>query len=82
MGKIICQALFCQDQTSFYYRHVDRDLLRTLFMLGDSLKPYLENIFGFKLILHERDFPGGVTIIENIIQAVSRSRRMIVLLTR
>ena len=51
-------------------------------MVKDTSEPYLERDFGLRLILHERDFPGGVTIIYNIIQAVERSRRMIVLLTR
>ena len=51
-------------------------------MVDGTLQPYLESEFDFQLLLHERDFPGGVTIIENIIQAVQRSRRMIMLLTR
>ena len=51
-------------------------------MVGDTLTPYLESELDFSLILHERDFPGGVTIIENIIQALNRSRRMIMMLTR
>ncbi len=63
-------------------RHPDIGLLRTIFMVDDTLEPYLEKEFSFSLILHELDFPGGVTIIENIIQAVQRSRRMIMLLTR
>ncbi len=51
-------------------------------MVDDTLEPYLEKEFDFSLILHERDFPGGVTIIENIIRAVNRTRRMIMMLTR
>ncbi len=56
--------------------------MKSLFMIEGSLKPYLEEEFDFSLILHERDFPGGVTIISNIINAVESSRRMIMLLTR
>ncbi len=51
-------------------------------MMDENLELYLEQDLGFKFILHERDFPGGVTIIYNIIRAVESSRRMIVLLTR
>ncbi len=52
-----------------------------LFMMEETLSPYLEEEYGFSLILHERDFPGGVTIMANIINAVEKSRRMIMILT-
>ncbi len=58
------------------------DTLRRLFMVDDTLEPYLEKEYDLSLILHERDFPGGVTIIGNIINAVQSTRRMIMLLTR
>ncbi len=67
---------------NIYCRHTDNALMKSLFMIEGSLKPYLEEEFDFSLILHERDFPGGVTIISNIINAVESSRRMIMLLTR
>ena len=51
-------------------------------MIGNTLTPYLEELFGFSLILHERDFPGGVTIMANIINALEKSRKMIMLLTK
>ena len=50
-------------------------------MVDGTLEPYLEREFDFSLILHERDFPGGVTIIQNIIHALNKSRRMIMMLT-
>ena len=51
-------------------------------MVGNTLTPYLEEEHDFKLILHERDFPGGVTIMANIVRAVERSRKMIMILTK
>lgn len=53
-----------------------------LLMMEDTLTPYLEEEYGFSLILHERDFPGGVTIMANIINAVEKTRRMIMILTK
>ncbi|GFN83043.1 toll-like receptor 2 [Plakobranchus ocellatus] len=45
------------------------------------LYPKLEEEFGFKLCLHFRDFPPGEPIANNIIQAVERSRRTILILS-
>ena len=56
--------------------------MRKLFMVGETLSLQLEEVFGFSLVLHERDFPGGVTIMANIISAVQQSRRMIMILTK
>ncbi|RUS75705.1 hypothetical protein EGW08_016520 [Elysia chlorotica] len=45
------------------------------------LYPKLEQELGFKLCLHFRDFPPGEAIANNIIQAVERSRRTILVLS-
>ncbi len=66
----------------FLYSHIDRAAMCKLFMVGDTLDPYLEKEHDFSLVLHERDFPGGVTIMANIIRAVERSRKMIMILTK
>ena len=62
--------------------HYDRAIMTKLLMMEDTLTPYLEEEYGFSLILHERDFPGGVTIMANIINAVEKTRRMIMILTK
>ena len=51
-------------------------------MKDNTLKLYLEEDFGFKLILHKRDFTPGVTIQGNIVDAITKSRRMFVILSR
>ncbi len=67
----------------YLYSHTDRTLLKEVFMVGDTLTPYLEEVdHGFKLIFHERDFPGGWTIMANIINAIKSTRKMIMLLTK
>ncbi len=66
----------------FIISHNDRDMVKTLFMIGESLTPYLEEDHEFSLILHERDFPGGVTIMSNIINAVDSTRRTIMVLSK
>lgn len=42
----------------------------------------LEKEHGFQLILHQRDFSPGVPIMRNIAEAVQKTRRMIMLLSR
>ncbi len=56
--------------------------MQKLFMVGETLSLQLEEVHDFSLVLHERDFPGGVTIMANIISAVQQSRRMIMVLTK
>ena len=43
---------------------------------------YLEENFGFKLCVHERDFTVGDTIPANIEVAIKHSRRMIMVISR
>ena len=56
--------------------------MRELFLKSDGLTPVLEEDHDFKLVLHQRDFRPGAAILHNIAQAVTRSRRMIMLLSR
>ena len=51
-------------------------------MEENTLKVKLEEEFGFRLALHQRDFPVGYTINANILFAVARSRRMIMILSK
>ncbi len=51
-------------------------------MVQNTMILYLEEEHGFQVILHERDFPGGVTIMANIVRAVERSRKMIMILSK
>ena len=53
-----------------------------MFMKNDSLNLYLEDDFDFKMILHKRDFIPGITIQTNIVNAVTQSRRMFIILSR
>ncbi len=56
--------------------------MKRLIMVGDTLHPYLEEEHGYSVILHERDFPGGVTIMAGIVRAVEQSRKMIMILSK
>ena len=56
--------------------------MKELFLKPDGRTPILEEDHDFKLVLHQRDFRPGTAILHNIAQAVSRSRRMIMLLSR
>ena len=51
-------------------------------MKYDGVTPILEEDHGFSLVLHQRDFLPGRTILANIQNAVSTTRRMIMLLSR
>ena len=51
-------------------------------MKEDGKTLYFEDDFNFKLILHERDFVPGVTILANIVDAIKHSRKMIMILSR
>ena len=74
MSINIDELLYCSEG--------DEDIMRELFLKPDGLTPILEEDHDFKLVLHQRDFLAGVTILHNIVQAVTRSRRMIMLLSR
>ncbi len=71
-----------QKSNLFLFSYLDRKIMKKLIMVGNTMDPYLEQEHGLSLILHERDFPGGVTIMANIIRAVERSRKMIMLLSK
>ena len=51
-------------------------------MKDNTLILHLEEDFHFKLILHKRDFTPGVTIHSNIVDAITKSRRMFMVLSR
>ena len=51
-------------------------------MKENTLTLHLEEDFHFKLILHKRDFTPGVTIQSNIVDAITKSRRMFMILSR
>ena len=51
-------------------------------MKYDGVTPILEEDHGFSLILHQRDFTPGAPILENIAESVTKTRRMIMLLSR
>ena len=56
--------------------------MRDLFMKYDGFTPILEEDHGFQLVLHQRDFVPGTPILTNIAEAVTKTRRMIMLLSR
>ena len=56
--------------------------MREIFMKDDGNTAILEEDHEFQLILHERDFVAGVQIITNIEKAVTKTRRMVMLLSR
>ena len=60
----------------------DEDIMGELFLKPNELTAILEEDHDFKLVLHQRDFQPGAAILNNIAQAVTRSRRMVMLLSR
>ena len=51
-------------------------------MKYDGSTPILEEDHGFQMIFHMRDFMPGIPITDNITQAISKTRRMIMLLSK
>ncbi|XP_041348169.1 toll-like receptor 4 [Gigantopelta aegis] len=47
----------------------------------DVAVPILENRYGLKLCLHERDFEAGRLIIDNIMNCINQSRKLVVVLS-
>ena len=56
--------------------------MRDLFMKYDGFTPILEEDHEFQLVLHQRDFVPGTPILTNIADAVTKTRRMIMLLSK
>ena len=50
---------------------------RDRFWVHDVLRKELEETHGFKLCLHFRDFQPGVAIIDNVAEAIKKSRKII-----
>ncbi|ESO87342.1 hypothetical protein LOTGIDRAFT_107312 [Lottia gigantea] len=47
----------------------------------DNLVPQLEGNEGMKLCIHERDFQPGRLIIDNIVESIENSRRVLIILS-
>ena len=75
-------AAFSQLNQHLHFSVHDADFVKDVFMKKDRETLYFEDDFNFKLILHERDFVPGVTILANIVDAIKHSRRMIMILSR
>ena len=60
----------------------DAELMTEIFLKYDKRTPILEEDHGFELTLHQRDFTPGQVILANIVEAVNKSRKMFMLLTR
>lgn len=50
--------------------------------IRDEVLPKLEDEFGLRCCVHARDFLAGVSIMENILDAIRRSRKTVVILTQ
>ena len=66
----------------YAFSEKDEEAMRSMIMKYDGVTPILEEDHGFSLVLHQRDFLPGRTILANIQNAVSTTRRMIMLLSR
>ena len=60
------------------YSSVDSDRLWVHY----KLVPKLENVYGFRLCIHHRDFPAGFDIIDNIKAAIHSSRKVLVVMSK
>ena len=58
------------------FSHPDRPFVKK------EILEFLEQEFGLRLCIHERDFLGGATITANITAAIGHSRRMIMVISR
>ena len=58
------------------FSHHDRPFVK------ENVLEYLENTYGFKICMHERDFTVGDTIPANIDAAIRHSRGMIMVISR
>ena len=47
-----------------------------------SRKFDLEKEYGYKFIIHQRDFMPGATIRANVTEAVTKSRRIVIIFSR
>ena len=54
---------------------------RDRFWVHDMLRLELEGTFGFKLCLHFRDFEPGVAILDNVADAIKKSRKVMAVLS-
>ena len=54
---------------------------RDRFWVHDVLRLEMEGTFGFKLCLHFRDFEPGVAIIDNVADAIRKSRKVLAVLS-
>ena len=59
------------------YSSIDADRLWVHY----KLRSELENVFGFRLCIHHRDFPPGLDIIDNIEDAIRSSRKVLVIIS-
>ena len=77
MKLIISQnKAFIVSNKTMLFSHHDRPFVK------ENVLNYLENTFGFKICMHERDFTVGDTIPANIDAAIKHSRRMIMVISR
>ena len=67
---------------NMYFSNEGFDFIKAVFIKENTLKPYLEEDFHFKLVLHKRDFTPGATIQSNIVDAITKSRRIFMILSR
>ena len=66
----------------FPFSNEDFDFMSDIFMKDDTSNLYLEDDFHFEIILHQRDFIPGLSIQDNIADAITQSRRMFTILSR
>ena len=87
----ICCYFFNLSSVTFVLLHLilvcsneDFEVMDQIFLTtqGANLESFLENDYHYRLHIHTRDFELGRTIDSNIEEAITHSRRLIVLLSR
>ena len=73
-AKLKLHFLYCSER--------DVDVMKEFFIKYDGTTAILEEDHGFKLIFHQRDFMPGNVILFNMVEAVDKSRRMIMMLSK
>ena len=56
--------------------------MQELFLKYDGLKSILEENHDFRVVIPQRDFLPGTVLLNTVADAITKSRRMIILLTR
>ena len=68
--------------TFFFFSHKDIKWVKEIFWKSDGVQFDMEKEYGFRFMIHDRDWIAGRTIRANITDSLEKSRRVIFILSR